>query len=560
MPTRSIITVGISTAPRGASCLDGGVEAAQRLANALVGDLLVVVGHLRAPLVLVHQLVEHRLDVEQRLDSGGPRHGGLERIGLAVLEADARAAALVDEVRPAGDHEGHAPHGQPQREALLHRGAALYGELLAGVVRDAHVGVGHQRVVEALHQDVLVHVQVDLLDALDALQRGAQLLAHDVRVEVLQQRVRRGLEHILQAHEERGKRHDGVRDVEHADLGQLKGLHVLHHLHAHLLPPRPPRDALHKVVLDHPLRKRLARYRPVVLDAVLLRQRLLHRLGGHRSDAVHHAVGEGAVELDPLLQPIAHLLRALQHRGLHIVAVAGDVVARQHGGAAAAGRAARLQSRHDHAERRGAGELLRVGVHVAPGSLGGVGRRAQQRHVAARGGHGVAKLGDGQAVDLAALAGQGAQHLPRLLGRQQHVLERRHHVHVLLEAQLRVEVVLRVARGGYRLRRVRNDGVHVFLLPQRVPHGLVVRQHTDAHVAPALVLLQVVPQQVVHVRKLVGAEEAAHAEVRDAHLQLGARVGGHLHIGAGVCEAHLGALAGGLCGAVGLAGARFAFL
>mmetsp|Transcript_2156 Transcript_2156/g.5471 ORF Transcript_2156/g.5471 Transcript_2156/m.5471 type:complete len:518 (-) Transcript_2156:620-2173(-) len=512
-----------------------------------------------APLLVEDELMEDKLDVQQGVDVL-PFHGSLYDTSFLVAQHMASLHTPMDEVTPGCHTERHALHVCANLEAIQGGRNALYAELVAGVHGDSQQCVRNDLVGEAADQHLLVLIQIDVLDALNDFQGWPELLAHDSGVVLLDQRVLGRLVNVLEPHEQRWEHHCGVNHVQQADFRELIGLHILHQLHADVLPQRAAIDTVHKLILHNPLRKCLTVDRPVVLHAMLLRElpdQLVRRHGG---DSVHHAVGEGAVELNPLLQPIAHLLRALQHRGLHIVAVAGDVVARQHGGAAAAGRAARLQSRHDHAERRGAGELLRVGVHVAPGSLGGVGRRAQQRHVAARGGHGVAKLGDGQAVDLAALAGQGAQHLPRLLGRQQHVLERRHHVHVLLEAQLRVEVVLRVARGGYRLRRVRNDGVHVFLLPQRVPHGLVVRQHTDAHVAPALVLLQVVPQQVVHVRKLVGAEEAAHAKVRDAHLQLGARVGGHLHIGAGVCEAHLGALAGGLCGAVGLAGARFAFL
>ncbi len=60
-----------------------------------------------------------------------------------------------------------------------------------------------------------------------------------------------------------------VAGVEQPQLHQLVGDDVAHHLHARVLEGRP---ALAEVVLEHPLRERLAHHGPAVVEAELLGQ------------------------------------------------------------------------------------------------------------------------------------------------------------------------------------------------------------------------------------------------------------------------------------------------
>ena len=131
------------------------------------------------------------------------------------------------------------------------------------------------------------------------------------------------------------------------------------------------------------------------------------RRGGHRGDAVDHAVGEGDVGIDPLGQVGVGHAGLAHHGGAGGLSVARQVVAVHDGEGGGARLAAPAQGLDDVAE--GGGGLAGVGG-VAAGALG----------VGAEGAGGVvdvvAALGDGQRHDAGGRGGHDLQNAVAVVG------------------------------------------------------------------------------------------------------------------------------------------------
>mmetsp|Transcript_31739 Transcript_31739/g.82155 ORF Transcript_31739/g.82155 Transcript_31739/m.82155 type:complete len:334 (-) Transcript_31739:61-1062(-) len=322
-----------------------------------------------APLLVEDELMENKLDVQQGVDVL-PFHGSLYDTSFLVAQHMASLHTPMDEVTPGCHTERHALHVCANLEAIQGGRNALYAELVAGVHGDSQQCVRNDLVGEAADQHLLVLIQIDVLDALNDFQGWPELLAHDSGVVLLDQRVLGRLVNVLEPHEQRWEHHCGVNHVQQADFRELIGLHILHQLHADVLPQRAAIDTVHKLILHNPLRKCLTVDRPVVLHAMLLRElpdQLVRRHGG---DSVHHAVGEGAIELHPLLQLMAVLFHTLDDLFPGIVTVPWDIVTRQDGGAASHGGPPRSQTGNDVSKGCGAQVRVRISIGLGPGVLG----------------------------------------------------------------------------------------------------------------------------------------------------------------------------------------------
>mmetsp|Transcript_23776 Transcript_23776/g.65955 ORF Transcript_23776/g.65955 Transcript_23776/m.65955 type:complete len:327 (-) Transcript_23776:816-1796(-) len=325
----------------------------------------MVVRHHRPPLLVEDELVEHEVSVQQVVDVGG--HGHLNDTGLLITQHVPRADGPGDEVSPCCDTESHPLHVASHLKAIQDRWNSLHAQLVAGVHRNALESVSNDLVAEALDQSVLILVQVDGLNAGNLHQCWPKLLVHHRVVVFLHKGVCGGLVDVLQAHQQGREHHRGVNHIEKADLSQLIGSDILHKLHADVLPLGPSRAAVHKLVLDHPLAECLAVDRPVVLQVVLVCQVDNQLVVGNWRDAVNHAVGEGAVEFDPLLEICAVLLGSVDHTLPHVLTIARDVVTRQDGGASCHAGLAGCQASHDVAQGRGSQVGLGIGICFSPG-------------------------------------------------------------------------------------------------------------------------------------------------------------------------------------------------
>ena len=207
----------------------------------------------------------------------------------------------------------------------------------------------------------LVGVQVD---PRHGVQRRRRLPVHVGEQELGEQRVLAHVVHQPVAREVAEVAQRLVAGVEQPQLHQLVRLDVVDDLRAGVLQRRPPEAEL---VLEHPLRERLAHHRPLVLDAEPLGQSGAVVVGGDRGDAVDHAVGEPHLLLHPLAE-----LRVPQpgERGEAAaggVAVALDVVAGQHGERRDAALPTPVERLDDQAERRLRRRARLEVVHARPG-------------------------------------------------------------------------------------------------------------------------------------------------------------------------------------------------
>ena len=280
-----------------------------------------------------------------------------------------------------------------------------------------------------------------------------------------------------------------VAAVEQLDLHFFIGRDVVGELHADLFPGRAAGDEL---VFHHPLQKRLAHHRPGIVDAVALEQLLTVGGAGHRGDAVDHGIGEADVAVDPAGQVVVLQVGEGQQGLAGDVAVVREVVAGHHGEGAAAGLAAAAQGFAEEAEHALRG--LRVGQVVL--DLRQVGAEFAGAVVDA-----VAAFSDGQRDDADVGFGKlGQQRFGAVLG-QQHAVDRGDH------ADLGVGLVTQFKQG-----------VEVVLRGQGIAHGAVFAAQAGAADGPVEAFAQV--HQGVGVGGLVGAVEAADADVHDALAQL----------------------------------------
>ena len=286
-----------------------------------------------------------------------------------------------------------------------------------------------------------------------------------------------------------------VGGVEQPQLHELVGDDVVDHLHPDPLEGRP---AGGEVVLQHPLDEGLGHHRPGVPHPQLGGDLLDVRRGGHRGDAVDHAVGEGDAGVDPLGQGGVGHAGLAHHGGAGGPPVARQVVAAHDGEGDGAGVAAPAQGLDDVAE--GGGGLAGVGG-VAAGALG----------VGAEGAGGVvdvvAALGDGQRHDAGGRGGHDLQDAVAVVGGEAVVVDG--------ADDGRLAAAVAVLEG---------QGVEVVLGRQRIAHARVAGQQADAADAP--VQGPAVAHEAVDVHGLVGAVEAAHPHVDDAGGDGGAVVGG----------------------------------
>mmetsp|Transcript_23257 Transcript_23257/g.59600 ORF Transcript_23257/g.59600 Transcript_23257/m.59600 type:complete len:259 (-) Transcript_23257:501-1277(-) len=211
---------------------------------------------------------------------------------------------------------------------------------------------------------------------------------------------------------------------------------VLHHLRAHLLPGRPP---CHEVVLNDPLLEELTRHRALILDAKPLLQVGFHLVIRSWCDGVDHAVREAAILLHPRLQRFVHRIQLLHHLGMDIIAVLGDVVARENGHAAMAHNAAGLEARNDIPHHSGAIILLRlligrckgiVSLRLQPLTSG----QLEQKFILGAERNGVSKLCNCHGHNAGFLGRQAFQQLAWGGRAHEDVVHGAHHLHVLLGA------------------------------------------------------------------------------------------------------------------------------
>ena len=317
-----------------------------------------------------------------------------------------------------------------------------------------------------------------------------------------------------------------VGGVEQAQLHELVGGDVVDHLHPDLLQRGPPGG---EVVLEHPLAEGFADHWPGVLNAESAPKLRDIRLRGLRGDPIDHAAGEGDVAVDPVGQ-----LR-VTHRGL------GDDRRARH--LPVAGQVVTAQDRERHGSRfptasqrlddvaEGRRRLTRV-----LGVVDGAG--TEDVELACRVVDVVTALGDRQRDDPGGRCAQEGQDRLRVVGGEEVVVDRADDGGLV--------VAVGVLQG---------QGVGVVLGGERVSHAGVARQEPDPADAPvqAGVLRIVGPGAVSHeaveVHGLVGAVEAADADVddpgRDRRAVVGggevAAVGGGGH---GWCPVSLGSLIG----------------
>ena len=115
--------------------------------------------------------------------------------------------------------------------------------------------------------------------------------------------------------------------VEQPQLHQLVGLHVGNDLHAGVFEGQ--RQAVGEVLLEHPLRERLAEHGPLIVDAEPAAELGAIGFGCLGRDPVDHAVGEPDVAGHPVGQLAIAQAGERGERALADVAVALDVVAGQ---------------------------------------------------------------------------------------------------------------------------------------------------------------------------------------------------------------------------------------
>ena len=217
---------------------------------------------------------------------------------------------------------------------------------------------------------------VDQVDTWNRPEGRDGFLRHVVKQELHEERVRGDLMHEPVAHQVTQIAQSLMTGVEQPQLHQLVRLHVGNDLHAGVFELRP---AVGEVVFEHPLRERLAEYRPLIIEAEPAAERGAIGLGRLRRDAVDHAVGEPDLSGYPVGQLVITQPGEGRERALAYVAVALDVVAGQDaegGDAAVTATGERFSHQPEHGLR--CGHLLDRGLRI-------VGRTGTRRSTRSRG-------------------------------------------------------------------------------------------------------------------------------------------------------------------------------
>ncbi|MNS54072.1 hypothetical protein D3C72_868520 [compost metagenome] len=291
--------------------------------------------------------------------------------------------------------------------------------------------------------------------------------------------------------------------VEQLDLHVFVGRDVVGELHADLFPGRATVD---EIVFQHPLHKGFADHRPGIVHPMLVRQLQAVRGAGHRRDAVDHGVGETDVGVDPVAQ------WAVVQGGEGQQGLAGDgaivrqVIAGHQGEGRCAGGAAPGQCGTEQAEHG----RWRIGVREVMPDLRQVRHELTGAVVDA-----VTAFGDGQRDDADLGAGQFVDQRPGVVFGQQHVADGPDHPHFSVVAIAELE-----------------QGEQVVLILEIVTGATVLGTQADTTNGPIQCFSGI--HQRIGVKRLVGAMEAADADVRNALTGIVQRVGGQGHCG---CEA-----------------------
>ena len=368
-------------------------------------------------------------------------------------------------------------------------GHDVHGELGQAVHAEPGNLVGHGLVGEALHEGLLVQLEVHLAGRGHVL---GDVLVHEVLNEFDDGGVVHGGVHLAVSVQEGRVRQQGVRRVQQAQLHVLVACDVLAELDVlELVPVGPARD---EVVLDDPLDVVLGEDGHEVVGAVLLVQAFCVSLAGGGRDPVDHGVGERAVLFDPCGELGVLCLEEGGEGLLAGVAVVLQVVAGQDGHGAAAGLHARPQAFSNVTEWcLGSGGVLQVVSHVGLG----------QHELASGVVEVVAALGDGHGDDLDVLVGH-------LVDQALGVLDCPDQVNARADLVCLVHAVTAAHR----------QAVEAVLLLHATVAGLVEREQQGAADAPVLVARLL--QELVRVEAHVGTVEVALADMKDASLNLAA--------------------------------------
>jgi hypothetical protein len=263
----------------------------------------------------------------------------------------------------------------------------------------------------------------------------------------------------------------------------IPGTYVACHQHAGLFPVGP---SVGKPVFDDPLPERLGNHRPRVADAELPGHHAPVFVGGGGGDAVHHAVGEGAVVRQP---PGEHRISAPgkgEDRLSGDVAVVLQIIARQHGERRNPTLAPAVERFRQVAETssrpvRVLQIVLYVGVPVLEFPSPPV--------------HPVTAFGDRQRDDPALGVRHSGKHRFRVVGSVQIIEDGADHAGV--------------AGDSVRF----DDRVETILRFQCSPHGAVLGKQSHAANPPSRAAPPL--QEIVEVDGLVGAMEPADADVHN---------------------------------------------
>ncbi len=382
---------------------------------------------------------------------------------------------------PGGDHPRAQPDRTARSQVVPDDGQHEGGHPVGAVRPQPADGVAHPGVAEPFDQGVQVLVEVD---PRHRVERGHRLSPH-VLEQVLAQL---GPSHrvvdegVCEQAAEPGQ--TLVAGVEQPQLHQLVRPDVLDDLDVDLLQTRA---AGGEVVLDDPLRERLRRDRPLVVEPEPGPQQLTVGVGGDRRDPVHHRVGEGDLVPDPRLEVRVHLTGEPGDGLPGAVTVPLQVVARQHGERRDARGPPPSQRLHDVGEGR-------PGAVEVPGVVEDV--RVVGREGPVRGPLQVAALGHRQADDPHRWVDEPSRTPPQ--GRRRVVVLEHRADHPRLDRPLRMP---------------QDQGVEPVLRGHHVPHRRVRGEQTDPADPP--VEIDARAHQAVDVHRLVRPVEVAQPKVDD---------------------------------------------